>query len=86
MKRNKKSYGCGFRMPDGTITQDVKKMTQAWEKIYKPICKEMKMKVIDFDPGILFNYGNDTVNIPTELAIKIRDLILELRHFRALRE
>jgi len=69
-------------MPDGTETENTVRMIKAWEKIYKPICKELGMDVIGFDPGILFGYQHCSVNIPTSLAVKIRDLVLENRRLK----
>ena len=64
-----------FRMPDGTWTSDAVKMGRAWKKIYKPICKELGVKVIGYDPGILFSCGNQSFNLPVSIAIKLNELI-----------
>jgi hypothetical protein len=71
-----------FRMPDGKWTSDAKKMSRAWERIYKPICKELGMGVIGYDPGVLFKYGNCSFDIPIDLAIKIRNLIKERNGYK----
>jgi len=69
-----------YRMPDGKRTTNATKMCRAWKRIYNPICKKLDLKVIGFDPGILFSTGNSCINMPTSVAIKICNLIKELKN------
>lgn len=66
-----------FRLPDGKYTSSASRLSREWARIYKPICKELGVKVIGFDPGISFRYNDDDgyFTLPTSIAIKIRDLI-----------
>lgn len=66
-----------YRMPDGTWSKDALKMSRAWARIYKPICKEFNVTTIGYDPGIRFSYGSSSFDLPTDVAIKVRDLIIE---------
>ena len=68
-----------YRMPDGTWTKDALKMSRAWKKIYATIEKKFALTCIGFDPGILFkrNGGGNSFDIPTDVAIRIKDLIEE---------
>ena len=66
-----------FRMPDGKWVKNAAKMSSAWARIYKPICKRFNLTVIGFDPNISFrrNDGINSFELPTDIAIEISKMI-----------
>lgn len=62
-------------MPDGKYTKDAVKMSRAWKKIYRPIEKEFGLKIIGYDPGILFKDNNWSFQVSTAFAIQLCNLI-----------
>jgi len=48
MPRRKEWFG----LPDGTFTQDVKKMAKAWRTFAAPIAKATGMQTSGYDPGV----------------------------------
>lgn len=65
-----------YRMPNGEWVDNPIKMCRAWNRITEPICKELGVKVIGYDPNILFSYGKyASFNLPIDVAIKIAQLI-----------
>lgn len=65
-----------FRLPDGEWTTSAKKMSTEWASIYKPICKHFGVRIIGYNPKILFvDRHNSTFDIPVDIAIGIKDLI-----------
>jgi len=54
-----------------------------WRSIYKPLEKAYGLKVIGYDPSILFKVSEyKCVDMPTDLAIKISKDIKELKKLR----
>ena len=66
-----------FKMPDGKWVEDANKMSRAWARIYKPICKKFNLSVIGYDPDISFrrNDGIRSFEMPTDIAIEISKMI-----------
>ena len=67
-------------MPNGECTTDPTKMSKAWSRIYRPICKEFGIDVIAFDPYIRFSVRSASVHtfdLPVDIAYKIKHLIDE---------
>jgi hypothetical protein len=65
-----------FRMPDGTMTTDVKRYCKAYHDLAKPICAATGAVVHAFDPSIQFNVGGKesfgrVVDLPVSFIIKL---------------
>lgn len=63
-----------FRLPDRSVTNDVKVFDREWDKIIIPLEKKLGVLVLSFDPGFTVLDRNDksaTANIPMWLAKRI---------------
>ena len=71
--KNKEQY----RLPNGKYTTNVRRMISEWKDVYEPICDEFNIKVIGYDPNVLFkSEGGASFDLPVEFCIKLRDMII----------
>lgn len=63
-----------FRLPDRSVTDDVKVFDREWNKIIVPLEKKLGVLVLSFDPGFTVLDNRDkssTAHIPMWLARRI---------------
>lgn len=61
-----------YRTPDNKYT-DADTAMKAWEKLYKPLCEEYGLRIVGFDPDLLFEDTERglTLQIPTWFAKRL---------------
>lgn len=72
---NSKKFPNIYRLPDGKSTTSANRYVREWRKLYKPVCKALKVKCIGCDPDFLFTKGNQSFNLPVSVVRDINILI-----------
>lgn len=70
-----------WALPDGTDTTNVKKYIKEWKAISDPICKHLNVELVGFNPGFLFRFENDTIDMPTKFAIDLSNKLKDLEYY-----
>jgi hypothetical protein len=78
-----------WNLPDGKSTADVSEYADAWVNLYKPLEDALNLKVIGFDPLVMFqgaNFEGPLVQMPVWMVQRIRALIEENKNLKNLEE
>jgi len=70
------------RLPDGKTTQSLAIYLKKWKAIYQPIEEAYGLRLIGFDPGLLFadaDHPQSAIDIPLWLAKRMVEVAREGR-------
>jgi hypothetical protein len=74
------TYKRAMLTPDNKEVKSEKMYADSWLKLADPICKTLGLRLIGFNPGLLFCYDetSGTVDIPVFVAKRLAKVLLQL--------